>query len=150
MLTLLLSIVGSGTLFSQPPQYLNVIQNMNFGTFFPTGSGGDINISPDGTRSATGGVVLFGGSQPTQAIFELITRGNRKPISFNISNAVLNRVGGGGSMNATIHPPVYNVNNIQNNTPFPINVGGTLHVGSVQDNPPGNYSGTFTFTLIFN
>lgn len=127
-------------------------QDLTFGTFCPTSSsGGTVTVSNTGIRSATGNVFLFASSY-TQATFTF-SAGNRNRNIYSIttnSPRTLLRTGGGGSMTLTLgprSPATFTVN--KNNTRL-ISVGGTLTVGSIVANPPGNYSATFALTFNYN
>lgn len=125
--------------------------DLNFGNFTPTGSGGTVIVSTTGVRSKTGNVILFSSPDVSRAVFSI--KGNnsaRYVTNITIGNATLNRIGGGGSMSLTTFKtsPVPSFN-IRNRT-VTLSVGATLNVGSIIANPPGDYSGTFTVTIINN
>jgi hypothetical protein len=125
------------------------IQNFNFGTFYPGNSGGTINILPDGSRSATGDIILintfFTSSQatfdieaPAGSVISLsspdtiLTGSNGGTLTLKMGNTDL-----GLTFNTTAVPP--NRTRIQ--------IGGSLIVGDHVSSPPGNYQGTFSLTF---
>lgn len=125
-------------------------QDLTFGTFYPVGSGGSITVTSSGSRSATSNVVLLSTPAATPAVFELYA-GNRKRTIWSVTNSssvTLNRSGGGGSMTMFLGSP-------SSGTYFTISrysykivqIGGTLYVGSITSNPPGDYSGSFYVTF---
>ncbi len=128
-------------------------QNLNFGSFYPTGSGGSIIVSTTGARSLlTGNIVLLSsGTPPSNAIFQITGKGNANYITnININNTILSRIGGGGSLSLnsfTFYPPP--LLNIKNRTVY-LNVGATLTIGSITANPPGAYTGPFYVNFIYN
>jgi hypothetical protein len=139
----------------QPPRplsvYVNPAQALNFGAFYQGTSGGSIIISPTGSRSATGDVVLVNlGFTVSPALFEveglpgtIVSILNGPDVTLHGSN--------GGSM--TLHvgstspssPFIINTNPPSRTV---VNVGGTLTVGTPALNPPGSYSGTFDITFM--
>lgn len=136
-----------------PPREISVFatQDLMFGEFFTGEAGGTVVVSPSGIRSSTGTVVLIGGhSQPAIFIVELLP-GRLVHILINPQTIILNRTGGGGTMSMSIGPPDKGTSFITHGGhPFrnPVQVGGTLHVGAITSNPPGDYHGTFHVTFI--
>ena len=119
-------------------------QDLNFGDFYPTGSGGSVIVSTSGIRSKVSNIVLFSENNVSCATFEITGNGKvRNATSITISNSTLYRTGGGGSMslNTFTYSPTPSFN-IRNRT-VTLYVGARLTVGSIIANPPGNYSGTF-------
>jgi hypothetical protein len=129
---------------------VNTLQNLNFGAFSQGSSGGTLNLSPSGVRSATGTVVPLNlGVYYSQAIFEIeATEGTIISITKGSDATLLGS--NGGSM--TLH-----IGNSIPASPFitavsppgktQVHIGGTLTIGSPAQNPPGTYSGTFFITF---
>jgi hypothetical protein len=147
----------SGKAFAQgmpfpPPNQLQVfaVQPLSFGSFYTGASGGTIVISPGGMRSATGTVVLAGGVFH-QAIYDVrLVPGRLIHIQLG-PPAQLNRVGGGGFMTMEVGPTDKGSSFVTTGGhPFinPVHVGGTLNVGDIIANPPGDYEGSFSVTFI--
>ena len=123
-------------------------RDLEFGALLPSATAGTVVINPtNDARTVTGGVTAAGsGGQaaqfwtyggPLQFIF--VTRG---PLP------VLNRVGGGGSMNVsglTLNGPVFRFLNSAGL--LDLRVGGTLQVGANQ--APGVYEGDFDITVTY-
>jgi hypothetical protein len=154
---LLCVLLFTGKTFGQgmpfpPPNQLQVfaVQQLSFGSFYTGTSGGTIVISPGGMRSATGTVVLAGGVF-YQAIFDVrLIPGRLVHIQLG-PPAQLNRVGGGGFMTMEIGPSDKGASFVTTGGhPFinPVHVGGTLNVGSITANPPGDYEGSFSVTFM--
>jgi hypothetical protein len=136
-----------------PPHPLEVTvdQSLGFGAFSLGLAGGTLIIDPAGSRSSTGDIILLNlGPGFTVAVYRLIADPGTVVSILNGSDVILNG-STGGSM--TLHigasspaspfvmtsiPPAYTL----------MNVGGTLTVGNLVANPPGNYSGTFDITFI--
>ncbi len=147
---ILLLFVFSGLttkIYGQPINIL-VLDDLRFGEFYPSAGGGNITISATG-NIRTSGVVHLGGAV-SAARFSVRTTGKNRLITVTILNPVvtLNRAGGGGQMTlnvGTVSPDSY-MHPKGNHTQI-VSVGGSLAVGSITSNPPGNYSGTFTITV---
>jgi hypothetical protein len=126
-------------------------QNLSFGAFTPGVGGGTVTISSAGSRSATGDVILLNlGYSFSTALYE-VTANPGTVVSLVNGPDVILTGSGGGSM--TLHigasspvspfvittiPPAFTL----------LNVGGTLTVGNILANPPGDYSGMFDITFI--
>lgn len=141
-----------GDLIAQePPPVIDatVSQNLVFGAFTSSPTTGSVTILADGSRTTDNVIGLFGFSY-SNAIFRVATN---RPALLSIlkgPNTLLTR-GGGGSMTLQIgdpnpaspflvlHPPGF----------VTVNIGGTLLVGDALANPPGNYTGTFDLTFIW-
>ena len=124
------------------------LEDLDFGTFAATASGGTVVIEPvDGGRSTTGGVVANGGSPRAAQFLTYATAGSvllvtRGPLS------VLTREGGGATMAVTaltLNGPTARVVNPAG--VLDLRVGGTLAVGPNQLD--GIYTGSFTVTVTY-
>jgi hypothetical protein len=135
-----------------PPNQLQVfaVQQLSFGSFHTGSSGGTVEVDANGFRSATGTVVLAGGTAH-QAIFDVrLIPGRLVHIQLG-PQAQLLRVGGPGMMTMDIGPTDRGANFVTTGGhPFinPVHVGGTLNVSDINANPPGEYEGSFTVTFI--
>jgi len=126
---------------------VSVVQNLNFGTFYQGTTGGTVIIYPDGSRSATGDVVLLAGTFSTGLYDVLANRGTI--ISILGINSVLTG-SNGGTMTLQIGNTDPLAPFIITTTPpstTQVRIGGTLIVGNPLSNPPGNYSGSFNVTF---
>lgn len=130
---------------------VSAVQFLNFGTFTTSNTGGTISVNNLGQRTSTGDVVLLNyGATASYASYDVtaspgtiltITHPNNIPLSgsntgtiyLNIDSYYPNK-----TFLATATPPMTNA----------ISIGGTLTIGDLLSNPPGNYSGTVTITLI--
>jgi hypothetical protein len=150
---ILCSISLEGFAQEPPPRpvEVTVTQNLGFGAFSHGISGGTINISTSGLRSATGTVIPLNlGFSFSAAVFRLVANQGTLITILNGPPATLPG-SNGGSMTMTIGvsdpaspfvitttPPAFTI----------MNIGGTLTVGNSASNPPGSYSGTFDITFI--
>jgi len=129
---------------------VNAVQSLSFGAFSQGRTGGTVSISPDGVRSVTGSVVPLNlGIAYYPALFE-IEAPEGTVVSILNSGTFTLTGSNGGSM-------VLQIGNPDPASPFAVIVpppgktrvsfGGTLTVGSTAQNPPGNYSGSFSITF---
>jgi hypothetical protein len=154
-------LFGTTLLFAQPllPRHtMSIIptQGINFGTFCLTslsGTGGTTTVDWQGTRSASGDVILLQASPTSQpAIFDVkLCQGRNVIISY--SSTITLTGSNGGTMTLNLGPSEYGANGSQ----FPIaydcdfvthmRMGGTLVVGPYSSNPEGIYTGSFEITF---
>ncbi len=127
---------------------MNQLADWNFGEFF-TGSGsGSVTITTSGTRSASGGVVLFNtaASDPHPASFE-ITGDTAASYSILFPSSITLTVAG-GTQTMTLDHFTKTGTGVLTNGKETIQVGATLNIGATQANGP--YSGTNFLTTIYN
>lgn len=132
------------------------IQDLNFGTFLSSGSGGTLTISNTSVRSATGNVIPVLSSTFSPAVFSVYAGNIARTLrSLSYSTSVtLTRIGGGGTMMVTLN--AYTPTIPGNGTPLKkfksleYTIGGKLTVGTLTANPGGVYTGSFTVTLNYN
>lgn len=129
----------------------NPAQPLAFGAFSPGASGGNVSIAPDGTRSASGSVVLLSlGYAYTPAMFYI--RANPGTVlSFLVTPPVTLSGSGGGTLTLQVEGSLPS-SPFVTTLPWPqqttVLVGGTLTIGNIASNPAGNYTGSFNITLI--
>jgi len=146
------------SIFAQPPNPPRPIMltannsfPLAFGAFTPGAGGGTVIISPAGTRTSTGSVILLNlGYTYTSAMF-YIRANPGSVVSLMISSPVTLTRSGGGTL-------TLNLGGTQPASPFvttlpwpqqtTLLVGGTLSVGPIGSNPAGQYNGTFSVTCI--
>jgi hypothetical protein len=126
---------------------------LNFGRFSPESSGGEIRLTPDGVRSSTGSVALSGGLYNPASFY--ITGQPDFSIVINLPTAPIlltNSVNGKTMtvLNWESIPSTASSIKIQNSGILNINIGATLRVGNMIDNPVGLYSGTYIVTFSYN
>lgn len=130
----------------------NPAQPLSFGAFTPGLNGGTLTVYPDGSpRSTTGDVVAFGlGYVSTPAMF-YIRANPGTVISLLNSPPVTLTNGGSGTLSLQIVgtlPLMPFVTSVPWQMQTTLLVGGTLTIGDIVANPPGNYIGTFSITII--
>jgi hypothetical protein len=133
-----------------PPRPINVTvnQDLGFGAFYHGAVGGDVTVNPDGSRSATGDVVLLTLGYPFSAAEYRIVGRPGTVVSLLNGPDVLLPGSNGGSLNLHIGSSDPASPFILTPGPFLVNVGGTLTVGNPLANPPGDFSGTFDITFV--
>ena len=130
--------------------YVYTVQNINFGAFAHGNTGGTLTIAADGTRTATGDIILLNlGVSYYNAIFEIEGPPGAIISILNGPDATLTGSNGGSMTlkigNSTPASPF-------NNTLAPpgrtsVSIGGTLTVGGAAAAPSGNYTGTIYITF---
>ncbi len=137
-----------------PPNRLQVYsaQELSFGSFYTGSSGGSVTISPQGVRDVSGTVIGLSSFSFSPAVFDVrLIQGRIVHISFPVS-ASLNRVGGGESMTITNFTSDKQNDSFVTTASHPfvnaVRVGATLMVGAENQNPAGDYVGSFSVTFI--
>lgn len=147
ILTLLFILMFSMPLNAQVTLRIN--QGLVFGSLYPVGSGGTVTISDYGVRSSAGSVVLFP-STYNESTFTLSTTKKLRTYyvySLTIQSPITMTRTGGGSMTLYLNTNGSNDGwSVTQKSSVTLHMGGTLNVGSVTANPPGNYSGSFRIT----
>ena len=132
------------------PPSITLTTDLSFGTFYHGAVGGSVTITPAGSRTSTGDVVLIGpGFSFSPSHYNVyanpgtvisILNGPDVPLSWS-----------GYSMNLHIgdsEPASPFVNSNPYSVPTELTVGATLSVGNALANPPGTYTGSFNITLV--
>jgi hypothetical protein len=129
----------------------NPSQPLSFGAFSPGISGGTITVSPAGTRSSAGSVVLLSmGYSFAPAMFYI--RANPGTVLSLLATPPVTLTGSGGGTITLQVSGSQPVSPFVTTLPWPqqttLLVGGILTVGNIVSNPPGTYTGSFTITLV--
>jgi hypothetical protein len=152
MILLILCPLSAGAQEMPPrPVAVYLDQNLSFGAFSTGVSGGTVIMYTDGTRTATGSVMLVNmGFLYYPAIFSVETNpGNI--VSILYGGDVILTGNNGGSMTVQLRdpePPSPFVTTAIPPSRTLIYIGATLVVGNPLANPPGSYNGTFS--IFFN
>ncbi len=134
-----------------PVTSVEVISEINFGTFYPGDMGGTIDVDPRGFRTASGSAVLLPmGDIPNPITMEIVAR-PATMIQIILPREIILYGAKGGQI--TFIPGPLEFGDVFVTPPdadrgFTVNIGGTLEVGTVSENPPGDYFGAFSFTIV--
>ena len=127
---------------------VSTLQHLSFGTFIQNGVLGTVTVTPQGSRIASGSIILptfF--SVVTPSLFEIAA----KPGTLiTINNGPDSQLTGsnGGFLTLQVGDASTGTTFITSALNTEVFIGGTLVVGSVLANPPGEYSGVFQVTFI--
>lgn len=129
------------------------IATLRFGRFSPETAGGEIRISPLGVRTSSGTVSLSGG-QYNPASFQLAGQSDATiSIVLPVGSVLLTNLATGKTMEV-FNFEVNNVTNVGTGVltkgALILSMGATLKVGTVADNPVGQYSGSYVITFSYN
>jgi hypothetical protein len=142
---------------AQPPPprpisiFVNPAQGLIFGAFFQGASGGTVIVYPDGSRAATGSLVLANLGYPySPAIFEVDANVGTAVSIMNGPDVTLTGSNGGTlSLHiGTASTGTSFITSVVSPSRTQVRIGGTLTAGNPLANPSGNYSGTFSVTFI--
>jgi len=126
---------------------------LNFGSFSPIADGGNLMITPEGTRSWMGLAVLSKGTHNAASFYVSGETNATFSISLPAAPIVLTNTSNAKTMTVTdwvsSPPQGLGVATLDEGSKT-ISVGATLIVGSIQDNPKGIYTGTYTITFDYN
>lgn len=148
----------------KPPRPIGVTvknaQGIVFGSFVHGISGGTIYVSPSGSATPSGSIILIssGSAVISPAIFLVEgIKGTLITISMPASTTLTGSNGGILTLNlgdpnslliTSCGSPF--VLTAESPSTMDVRIGGTLTVGSTGSNPPGSYSGSFDVTFIQN
>jgi hypothetical protein len=145
------SRVARGQEYPPRPLTAYAYQNLSFGAFCQTFSGGTVSIFPNGMRSVTGGIVEVNqGYSYYPAIFEIDANPGTL-VQVVLGPDVSLTGSNGGSLNLHLfatYPVAPFVTTAVPPSRTQVSIGGTLTIGTPLSNPPGYYSGTFMVTFI--
>ena len=129
-------------------------EELNFGKIFASNTAGTVTVAPNGTRTRTGGVTLFGSDHQPAEFAGMGSFNQRVQVSLGSNTIFL--TGPGVRMRArtfaigstptavlSTNPQVFRIAAATGAFRFP--VGATLEVNANQ--APGTYSGIWTITL---
>lgn len=157
VIALLVLCAISGVVMAQEPPPRPVVVTFNssqplaFGAFSPGAAGGTVTVDPDGTRSSGGDIVLLSlGFAYTPAMF-YVEANQGTVLSVLIGPPVTLTGSGGGTLTLQVAGSLP-TSPFVTTVPYPqlttVLVGGILTIGNIGANPPGNYTGNFSITLV--
>jgi len=149
------STSATGHIFAEiiPVFSAREIAQLNFGRFSPGPQGGKIVLSPQSTISVLGSVFIGTGSHNAASYYVTGDEDASFSISLPSGPVILNHTASAKTMAIeewySVPAPGTGTGVLQNGFQV-VNVGATLKVGTLEDNPVGIYTGTYTITFDFN
>lgn len=126
---------------------------MNFGRFSPGILGGEIILTPESTVSVLGSVYKGAGSHNAASFYVTGDVDAAFSITLPPGQVVLRHMGSEKTITVkdwiSIPSPGVGTGMLQNGFQV-VYVGATLEVGTLNDNPVGIYTGSYTITFDFN
>jgi hypothetical protein len=128
-------------------------RQLSFGKFSPEVGGGQIVITPEGVRTAQGSVILGGGmaqsgqfviSGQPEATYTIQLPDGPALLVHNTSSSTMT------VDNWVVNPPAGTGLGTLTNGSQTVSIGATLTVGSLEENPVGIYTGTYSLTFAYN
>lgn len=162
VLTLLLILASGGRLWAQntvtAEVYAEIIsaltaqenQPLTFGQFSPEATGGMILVSPDGSKTAQGSVITTGANHNPASFYVTGHLKAQFEVILPEGPVLLFREGGSESM--TVRDFVADENGgiwVLDDGTKVVNLGATLEVGSLEENPTGMYTGTYSIIFLY-
>jgi hypothetical protein len=126
---------------------------MSFGRFNPGPQGGEIVLTPFGSISVLGSVFVSTGGHNAGSFYLTGGESNTFSITLPSSPVILTNMSNSKTMlveNWLSVPSAGIGTGILQNGFQVVNVGATLKVGTLGDNPIGMYTGTYSITFDFN
>jgi hypothetical protein len=126
---------------------------MNFGRFSPGPQGGEIVLSPESSISVLGSIFTGTGTHNAASFYVTGDVDAAYSISLPSTPVVLTHISNAKTMLVadwnSIPSPGIGSGKLQNGFQV-VYVGATLKVGTLNDNPVGIYTGSYTITFDFN
>jgi len=149
------STSATGHIFAEiiPVFSAREIAQLNFGRFSPGPQGGKIVLSPQNTISVLGSVFIGTGSHNAASYYVTGDEDASYSISLPSDRVILSHTSSSKTMTIeelySVPAPGVGTGMLQNGFQV-VSVGATLNVGTLEDNPVGIYTGTYTITFDFN
>lgn len=148
-------VAATGQAYAEVIEALAANENiqLNFGKFSPEVSGGQIVLTPDNVRTVQGSVIL-GGGVATAGKF-IITGAPEANYSIQLpaASVILKHETSNSTMvinGWTSIPPAGTGTGTLIGGTETVKIGATLSVGSLEDNPVGRYTGSYSLTFAYN
>lgn len=126
---------------------------LNFGRFSPETAGGEVRLTPMGVKSSSGTVALSGGTHNPASFYITGQYDATVTITLPSGPAILTNSVSSKTMEVTnweSFPAAGLGVGVLVEGEMTVNVGATLKVGNINDNPVGIYSGTYAITFSYN
>lgn len=126
---------------------------LSFGKFSPGPQGGSLILNPENTISVMGSVWPGSGTHSAASFYVTGDPGVAYTVSLPSSPVTITHVSSTRTMTVedwTSVPFAEPGAGLLENGSQVVYVGATLRVGTINDNPVGVYTGTYTITFVFN
>jgi len=126
---------------------------LNFGRFAPLEQGGQVHITAQGRRYASGNLALSGGTFNPASFRVTGEDGASFSIRLPSAPSVLRNLANDKTMMVSeweSEPPAGDGAGILLGGALAVSVGATLTVGNMNDNPVGIYAGTYSIVFAYN
>jgi hypothetical protein len=146
---------ATGQIFAEviPVFTATEISQMNFGKFSPGPQGGEIILTPQSTVSVLGSVYAGNGLHNAASFYISGDVDAAYSITLPAGPVVLTHTLNAKTMLIedwnSFPSPGIGTGKLQNGFQI-VNVGATLKVGTLNDNPVGVYTGSYSITFVFN
>jgi hypothetical protein len=147
------SVTGTVTAEVIPVFSASETSQMNFGRFSPGPQGGEIILTPESTISVLGSVYSGTGLHNAASFYVSGNEDAAFSITLPSEPVVLTHIASARTMvvkDWVSAPSSGNGTGMLQNGFQMVYVGATLKVGTLEDNPVGIYTGTYTITFDFN
>jgi hypothetical protein len=131
----------------------NETSQLNFGRFSPETAGGEVLLTPQGTRSSDGTVILVSGTHNSGTFYITGESDASFSIALPTGPVTITNVNNAKTMIVTewkSEPPAGIGSGTLRGGSEIVSIGATLKVGTAYDNPTGIYTGTYTITFDYN
>ena len=125
-------------------------QPLSFGRFSPEIAGGSIQIRPDGVKQSSGAVIPTGDGHAPASFF--VTGHLKAQFEVILPEGPVMIFRDGGSESMIVRDFEADNNDgiwILDDGTRVVNLGATLEVGSLEENPTGMYSGTYSIIFLY-
>ena len=126
---------------------------MNFGKFSPGPQGGELILTPDNNISVMGSVWKGSGTHNAASFYVTGDPGVAYTVTLPSKPVMITHMGTSRTMTVenwiSVPAPTPGAGMLENGAQT-VYVGATLKVGTLNDNPVGIYTGTYTITFDFN
>lgn len=150
-----LNVTSTGSITAEVISVFSATETsqLSFGKFNPGPQGGEILLTPQGTLSVLGSVILGGGVHNPASFYITGDIDAAYSISLPVNPVVLTHVSTAKTMLVqnwtSVPPPGIGTGMLQNGFQV-VYVGATLRVGTLGDNPVGLYTGSYEIIFGFN
>lgn len=146
-------VTCTGTVFAEivPATVATEVKPLSFGQFSTVGSGGNVVVSPQGSRTSSGSVLLSE-SSAHQGVFSIFgSQNNSVQVILPSSPVYIYHQNGVNYMYLdTWTVDIPKDANSKSSKELMVSVGSTLHIGPIETNPVGSYTCTYPIIFVYN